>query len=190
MRYQLRYIRTLPGALPAPCCEKNTSRRCWCTQIAWLRQETNYNDAIRWVSERRLRARWVGAEPSRVGWSAAAAVFRGGGCRSAPAPAVMTSRFSTPAAGVLVFSSFRRERHACERSRGSVGERPLHTRKVAGSIPAGTTTERRFRRKPPRKRGLSSFSVSRCVTRASTWCRQHDTRDDTKPVTARSPGHH
>ena len=26
------------------------------------------------------------------------------------------------------------------RSRGSVGERPLHTRKVAGSIPAGTTT--------------------------------------------------
>ena len=25
------------------------------------------------------------------------------------------------------------------RSRGSVGERPLHTRKVAGSIPAGTT---------------------------------------------------
>src|SRR6202020_2670405 len=24
--------------------------------------------------------------------------------------------------------------------RGSVGERPLHTRKVAGSIPAGTTT--------------------------------------------------
>src|ERR1700736_6430871 len=25
-------------------------------------------------------------------------------------------------------------------SRGSVGERPLHTRKVAGSIPAGTTT--------------------------------------------------
>ena len=27
------------------------------------------------------------------------------------------------------------------RSRGSVGERPLHTRKVAGSIPAGTTTK-------------------------------------------------
>ena len=26
------------------------------------------------------------------------------------------------------------------RSRGSVGERPLHTRKVAGSIPAGTTS--------------------------------------------------
>lgn len=33
---------------------------------------------------------------------------------------------------VLVFDVVRR-------SRGSVGERPLHTRKVAGSIPAGTT---------------------------------------------------
>lgn len=28
------------------------------------------------------------------------------------------------------------------RSRGSVEERPLHTRKVAGSIPAGTTEKR------------------------------------------------
>lgn len=144
MRYQLRYIRTLPGALPAPCCEKNTSRRCWCTQIAWLRQEMNYNDAIRWVSERRLRARRVGAEPP--GWGGArrqppSDVADVGTCRPA---AVMTSRFSTPAAGVLVFSSFRRERHACERSRGSVGERPLHTRKVAGSIPAGTTTRNRL----------------------------------------------
>src|SRR4029077_7318465 len=30
------------------------------------------------------------------------------------------------------------------RSRGSVGERPLHTRKVAGSIPAGTTRSERY----------------------------------------------
>ena len=37
---------------------------------------------------------------------------------------------------VLVFDVVRRRR----RSRGSVGERPLHTRKVAGSIPAGTTS--------------------------------------------------
>ncbi len=68
MRYQLRYIRTLPGALPAPCCEENISRRCWCTQIAWLRHEMNYNDAIRRVSERRLRAPWGSSEPpGRVG---------------------------------------------------------------------------------------------------------------------------
>jgi hypothetical protein len=56
MRYQLRYIRTLPGALPAPCCEENISRRCWCTQIAWLRREMNYKRAIRWASEHQLRA--------------------------------------------------------------------------------------------------------------------------------------
>jgi hypothetical protein len=37
---------------------------------------------------------------------------------------------------VLVFDVIR----LSARSRGSVGERPLHTRKVAGSIPAGTTT--------------------------------------------------
>jgi hypothetical protein len=36
---------------------------------------------------------------------------------------------------VLPSTSFASRR----RSRGSVGERPLHTRKVAGSIPAGTT---------------------------------------------------
>jgi hypothetical protein len=36
---------------------------------------------------------------------------------------------------VLVFDLVR----LSARSRGSVEERPLHTRKVAGSIPAGTT---------------------------------------------------
>lgn len=44
-------------------------------------------------------------------------------------------------ASVLMFQLVRA--HAFERvlrSRGSVGERPLHTRKVAGSIPAGTTS--------------------------------------------------
>ena len=40
------------------------------------------------------------------------------------------------------------------RSRGSVGERPLHTRKVAGSIPAGTTT------KPPLDGGLTECRCS------------------------------
>lgn len=47
------------------------------------------------------------------------------------------------------------------RSRGSVGERPLHTRKVAGSIPAGTTTnpllEARSCSRPSGRNG-SSFS--------------------------------
>lgn len=36
-------------------------------------------------------------------------------------------------------ASLRRRSPSRRRSRGSVGERPLHTRKVAGSIPAGTT---------------------------------------------------
>ena len=43
---------------------------------------------------------------------------------------------------VLVFLSGIGDSFGCAhhlRSRGSVGERPLHTRKVAGSIPAGTT---------------------------------------------------
>ena len=39
--------------------------------------------------------------------------------------------------GVLVFDLVR----PSARSRGSVEERPLHTRKVAGSIPAGTTQD-------------------------------------------------
>lgn len=48
-------------------------------------------------------------------------------------------------ASVLMFQLVRA--HAFEqfvRSRGSVGERPLHTRKVAGSIPAGTTIRNRL----------------------------------------------
>lgn len=39
----------------------------------------------------------------------------------------------------LARASLRRRSPSRRRSRGSVGERPLHTRKVAGSIPAGTT---------------------------------------------------
>jgi hypothetical protein len=42
------------------------------------------------------------------------------------------------------------------RSRGSVEERPLHTRKVAGSIPAGTTS-------------ISAGSGLRCITRHNPW---------------------
>jgi hypothetical protein len=44
---------------------------------------------------------------------------------------------------VLIFDVVRPVRSRIDgapRSRSSVGERPLHTRKVAGSIPAGTTT--------------------------------------------------
>ena len=40
----------------------------------------------------------------------------------------------------LARASLRRRSPSRRRSRGSVGERPLHTRKVAGSIPAGTTS--------------------------------------------------
>ena len=44
---------------------------------------------------------------------------------------------------VLVFDLGNPPPSRCaRRSRGSVGERPLHTRKVAGSIPAGTTRNR------------------------------------------------
>ena len=45
---------------------------------------------------------------------------------------------------VLMFDLGKVDPSGClsTRSRGSVGERPLHTRKVAGSIPAGTTTNR------------------------------------------------
>lgn len=42
------------------------------------------------------------------------------------------------------------------RSRGSVGERPLHTRKVAGSIPAGTTRWKRYCRWSCNKRAIAS----------------------------------
>jgi hypothetical protein len=64
-------------------------------------------------------------------------------------------------------------------SRGSVGERPLHTRKVAGSIPAGTTrritrsqgylplgTRGRSAHSPRVIRRLSSVTVSRRARRA------------------------
>ena len=64
-------------------------------------------------------------------------------------------------------------------SRGSVGERPLHTRKVAGSIPAGTTgrittsqgylplgTRERSAATPRVIRRLSAVAVSRRVRRA------------------------
>ncbi len=61
------------------------------------------------------------------------------------------------------------------RSRGSVGERPLHTRKVAGSIPAGTTTLDLHRL--PGSRSLSPMSTRRIVAiGTSRICRLADAR--------------
>jgi hypothetical protein len=55
-----------------------------------------------------------------------------------------------------VRASVRRRSPSRRRSRGSVEERPLHTRKVAGSIPAGTTS-------------ISAVSGLRCITRHNPW---------------------
>ncbi|MDT5258771.1 MAG: hypothetical protein QOD10_3851, partial [Mycobacterium sp.] len=72
------------------------------------------------------------------------------------ASAAMTSgpvvqRFRPGYRFVIIFVLVRRAR-----SRGSVEERPLHTRKVAGSIPAGTT-------------GISAGSGLRCIIRHNPW---------------------
>jgi hypothetical protein len=77
-------------------------------------------------------------------------------------------------------------RHSTSRSRSSVGERPPHTRKVAGSKPAGTTTEAQFkdgfrwgwcslRRRDSRSSGpypAKRFgSIRRVITEARRWHR-------------------
>ena len=60
--------------------------------------------------------------------------------------ASMLSRVIDPVGGrrrrrVLIFVVSSIDRSMTPRSRSSVGERPPHTRKVAGSIPAGTTSK-------------------------------------------------
>lgn len=125
MRYQLRYIR-VPRSRSSPVAMQNDSPP----------GHADTNPLLATVDRRCPMAR-VGGAASR----------RSGGAQASPG-----ARFRRSQPGVLVFCLVE---SVGFRSRSSVGERPPHTRKVAGSKPAGTTT------KPPGSRGFRVFWVDR-----------------------------
>ena len=121
--------------------------------LASLDVDGVYLTVERWASESAFDeftaaqgARYRSLEPS---WPTS----RRPGVGSAHSATSPTRILNHPIGRVNVRPRSRRRRHRSSRSRGSVEERPLHTRKVAGSNPAGTT--------PPKSPG--QMSPTRCM---------------------------
>lgn len=131
MRYQLRYIR-VPRARSSPVAVGNISRR--------ERRGTNplargcfVHGGTR-ADGVEVDARCRPVDPRRG--------CAGGRARTGPDGAGIepSTGFLVCVHGVLIFLGHPATAGGISRSRSSVGERPPHTRKVAGSKPAGTTT--------------------------------------------------
>ncbi len=89
----------------------------------------------------RYQLRYIRERRARSSPSAKVDNSRPTGSRTNPRFTGRDDRIQRKCTRVLVFDLGKTPPSRCaRRSRGSVGERPLHTRKVAGSIPAGTTT--------------------------------------------------